>query len=190
MRVKGVTPHLADLGGGKNLLFVKVETEGGPHGWGECYTQADRDASIVAHVEGLGRYLVGRDASHITHFVHMAYNDFAAKRGAMDFWSAVSGLEQALWDIAGKRHGVPVHELLGGACRERIRVYANGWYGHGAPADYAAAGARDGGRGLHRAEVRSLSRARGAPTSRAKRRSRRWPRWPPCARPSVRRSIS
>jgi galactonate dehydratase len=55
----------------------------------------------------------------------------------MDFWSAVSGLEQALWDIAGKRHGVPVHELLGGACRERIRVYANGWYGHGSPAEYA-----------------------------------------------------
>ena len=149
MRVKGVTPYLADLGGGKNLLFVKVETEAGPHGWGECYTQADRDASIVAHVEALARYLVGRDASHITHFVHMAYNDFAAKRGAMDFWSAVSGLEQALWDIAGKRHGVPVHALLGGPCRERIRVYANGWYGHGkSPADYAALARETVGRGF------------------------------------------
>jgi galactonate dehydratase len=148
MRVKGVTPHLADLGGGKNLLFVKVETEGGPHGWGECYTQADRDASIVAHVDGLGRYLAGRDASQITHFVHMAYNDFAAKRGAMDFWSAVSGIEQALWDIAGKRHGVPVHELLGGACRERIRVYANGWYGHGAPSEYAERARATVGRGF------------------------------------------
>ena len=137
MKVSRVTPFLADLGGAKNLLFVKVETDGGPHGWGECYTQADRDRSIVAIVEALGRYLVGRDASHITHFVHMAYNDFASKRGAMDFWSAVSGIEQALWDIAGKRHGVPVHVLLGGACRERVRVYANGWYGHGMPADYA-----------------------------------------------------
>ena len=69
----------------------------------------------------------------------MAYHDFASKRGAMDFWSAVSGLEQALWDIAGKRYGVPVHALLGGPCRERIRVYANGWYGGGkTPADYAA----------------------------------------------------
>jgi len=139
MKVSRVTPFLADLGGAKNLLFVKVETSDGPHGWGECYTQADRDRSIVAIVEALGRYLVGRDAAHITHFVHMAYNDFAAKRGAMDFWSAVSGIEQALWDIAGKRHGVPVHTLLGGACRERVRVYANGWYPHGAPADYAAA---------------------------------------------------
>ena len=139
MRVSRVTPFLVDPGGSKNLLFVKVETEAGPHGWGECYTQTDRDRSILAHVEELGRYLVGRDASHITHFVHVAYHDFASKRGAMDFWSAVSGLEQALWDIAGKRHGVPVHALLGGPCRERIRVYANGWYGGGkTPADYAA----------------------------------------------------
>jgi len=66
----------------------------------------------------------------------------------MDFWSAVSGLEQALWDIAGKRHGVPVHELLGGACRERIRVYANGWYSHGKPADYAARARETLGRGF------------------------------------------
>ena len=139
LRVSRVTPFLVDLGGGKNLLFVKVETESGPHGWGECYTQADRDTSIIALVDALGRYLVGRDASHITHFLHVAYHDFAAKRGAMDFWSAVSGLEQALWDIAGKRHGVPVHALLGGPCRERIRVYANGWYGKSkTPADYAA----------------------------------------------------
>ena len=139
MKVSRVTPFLADLGGAKNLLFVKVETDGGPYGWGECYTQSDRDRSILAHVEALGRYLVGRDAAQITHFVHMAYNDFSAKRGAMDLWSAVSGIEQALWDIAGKRHGVPVHALLGGACRERLRVYANGWYPHGTPAEYAAA---------------------------------------------------
>jgi len=138
MRVTRVTPFLTDLGGAKNLLFVKVETDGGPHGWGECYTQADRDRSIVAHVEALGRYVVGRDAADITHFVHMAYHDFAGKRGAMDFWSAVSGIEQALWDIAGKKHGVPAFELLGGRCRERIRVYANGWYSGKTPADYAA----------------------------------------------------
>ena len=48
MRVSRVTPFLVDLGGGKNLCFVKVETDGGPHGWGECYTQADREADGVA----------------------------------------------------------------------------------------------------------------------------------------------
>src|SRR6266851_514384 len=149
MRVSRVTPFLADLGGGKNLCFVKVETDGGPHGWGECYTQADRDTSIVALVEAIGRYLVGRDARHITHFLHWAYHDWAAKRGAMDFWSAVSGLEQALWDIAGKRHRVPVHELLGGPCRDRVRVYANGWYGGAkTPVEYAARARDTVGRGF------------------------------------------
>jgi galactonate dehydratase len=58
----------------------------------------------------------------------MAYHDFAGKRGAMDFFSALSGLEQALWDIVGKTLDTPVYNLLGGPCREKIRVYANGWY--------------------------------------------------------------
>jgi galactonate dehydratase len=90
-------------------------------------------------VHQLGRYLTGRDAGHIRHFTHWAYHDFAAKRGAMDFWSAVSGIEQALWDLAGKRLGVPIVNLLGGPCRERIRVYANGWYsGARTPEAYAA----------------------------------------------------
>ena len=183
--VSRVTPFLADLGAGKNLCFVKVETDGGPHGWGECYTQSDRDTSVVALVEAIGRYLVGRDASHITHFVHWAYHDFAAKRGAMDFWSAVSGLEQALWDIAGKRYGVPVHALLGGPCRERVRVYANGWYGGGkTPGGLRGAGARDGGARLHRAEVRPVPRPVAHPHLARGRGARRWRPWPRCARRS------
>jgi galactonate dehydratase len=90
-------------------------------------------------VRQLGRYLVERSPLHIKHFTYMAYNDFAGKRGSMDLYSAVSGIEQALWDIAGKRFGVPVYNLLGGPCRDKIRVYANGWY-HGAktPEAYAA----------------------------------------------------
>ena len=111
----------------KNLLFVRVETEDGLHGWGECYTQADRDTQIAAHVEQLTRYVVGRDPSHIKHFTTSAYDDFIGRRGAMDYYSAVSGIELALWDIAGKRLGAPVHALLGGPCRNRLRVYANGW---------------------------------------------------------------
>src|SRR5437773_7543268 len=148
MKITAVTPFVVDPGYGKNWLFVKVETSDGLHGWGECYTQADRDQSIVAHVRQLARYLVGRDAGQIRHFTHWAYHDFAGKRGAMDFWSAVSGIEQALWDLAGKRLGVPVHTLLGGPCRERVRVYANGWYPHGPPADYAAQAKATVGRGF------------------------------------------
>ena len=138
MKITAVTPFLVDPGYGKNWLFVKVETADGLHGWGECYTQADRDQAIAAHVRQLGRYLPGRDAAQIRHFTHWAYHDFAAKRGAMDLWSAVSGIEQALWDLAGKRLGAPVVDLLGGRCRDRIRVYANGWYsGATTPEAYA-----------------------------------------------------
>ena len=111
----------------KNLLFVRLETEDGLHGWGECYTQADRDIQVEAHLRQLERYVVGWDARRIKPFTDAAYNDFAARRGAMDYYSAVSGIEQALWDLAGKRAGVPVYELLGGAVRDRMRVYANGW---------------------------------------------------------------
>ena len=75
----------------------------------------------------LERYILGWDARRIKPFTDAAYNDFAARRGAMDYYSAVSGIEQALWDLAGKRAGVPVYELLGGAVRDRLRVYANGW---------------------------------------------------------------
>jgi galactonate dehydratase len=138
MQVTAVTPFVVDPGRGKNWVFVKVDTDTGITGWGECYTQADRDQSIVVHVQQLARYLVERDPFHIKHFTHMAYHDFAGKRGAMDLFSAISGLELALWDIVGKQLGVPVYNLLGGPCRNRIRVYANGWYGGAkTPDDYA-----------------------------------------------------
>jgi galactonate dehydratase len=128
MQVTNVKTTLVDPGTGKNWLFVKVDTDAGISGWGECYTQADRDHAIAAHVNQLGRYLIGRDPFHIKHFTYMAYHDFAGKRGAMEAYAAVSGLEQALWDIVGKHLKTPVYNLLGGPCREKIRVYANGWY--------------------------------------------------------------
>ena len=110
MKITAVTPFVVDPGYGKNWLFVKVETSDGLHGWGECYTQADRDQSIVAHVRQLARYLVGRDAGQIRHFTHWAYHDFASKRGAMDFWSAVSGLDESRSRFSAKpstRNSVP-----------------------------------------------------------------------------------
>ncbi len=129
MRVTGVKTFLVHPGGGKHWLFVKVETDAGVHGWGECYTQADRDRTIALQAEQLGRYLVGRDPFAIKHFTTTMYLDWAGKRGSMEFYCALSGLEQALWDIVGKATNQPVYNLLGGPCRERIRVYANGWGG-------------------------------------------------------------
>ena len=134
MKITDVTSFIVSPGGRKNLCFVKVDTDEGVHGWGECYTQSDRDVQVTAHVEQLARYVVGRDPANIKHFLQVAYDDFASRRGAMDLYCAISGIEQAMWDINGKALGVPVHKLIGGACRDRIRVYANGWsepYKHG-----------------------------------------------------------
>ena len=131
MQITDVKHFLANPGRGKNLCFVKVETDEGIYGWGEAYTQSDRDVQITAHIDQLRRYLIGRDPRNIKHFIQWSYDDFAGRRGAMDFWCAVSGIEHALWDITGKVAGMPVHMLIGGACRDKIRVYANGWGGGG-----------------------------------------------------------
>jgi galactonate dehydratase len=124
----------------KNLIFVRVETEDGLVGWGEAYSQYDRDQAIAAQVEALGQYLVGRDAFHIRHFVQIAFDDYAQRRASLEYWCALSGIEQALWDLAGKATGQPVYNLLGGPCRQKIRVYANGWsYKMHRPDDFARA---------------------------------------------------
>jgi galactonate dehydratase len=137
MKISAVKTFLVDSGKSKNWLFVKVETDEGIHGWGEAYTQLDRDRAIELHIQQLGRYLIGRSPFNIKHFTSMAYTDFAGKRGAMDLYCAISGLEQAMWDIVGKAAGQPVYNLLGGAYREKIRVYANGWGGGGDPGQVA-----------------------------------------------------
>lgn len=127
MKVTTIQSFLIHPPIGKNLLFVKVETNEGITGWGECYTQSDRDVVIQLHIQQLARYLKDRDPFEIKRFTHMAYEDWATKRGSMELFCAVSGIEQALWDIVGKRLNQPVYNLLGGSCRKTIRVYANGW---------------------------------------------------------------
>jgi galactonate dehydratase len=137
MKVTDVKSFLVHPGSGKNWLLVKVETDEGIFGWGEAYTQADRDRSIEEHIHQIKRYLVGRDPFAIKHFTHTMYMDYAGKRGAMEFYCAVSGIEHALWDICGKATNQPVYNLLGGPCRGKIRVYANGWGGR-TPEDRAS----------------------------------------------------
>lgn len=127
MHIARITPFLVDSGGAKTWLFVKLETDDGLIGWGEAYTQADRDMAMLAHIKEMGRYLVGRSAFAIKHFTSVMHLDYAMRRPAMDWYSALSAIEHAMWDIVGKACGQPVYNLLGGPCRDRIRVYANGW---------------------------------------------------------------
>ncbi|MCF8068176.1 MAG: mandelate racemase/muconate lactonizing enzyme family protein [Desulfobacterales bacterium] len=121
----GVT---VDLGDTKNWLLIKVETDEGIHGWGECHTLLDRERSIAAYVDHIGKYFVGRNPLNIKHFTTVMYEDYADRQRSMDYFSAISGIELALWDITGKWLNTPVYNLLGGSCRDKIKVYANGWW--------------------------------------------------------------
>src|SRR5207248_10989052 len=95
----------------KNFVFVRVATDAGVVGWGEAYSQYDRDRAIAAQVEELGRYLIGRDPAHIRHFLQIAFDDYAQRRGSLELYCAISGIEQALWDIAGKVAQQPIYNL-------------------------------------------------------------------------------
>ena len=87
---------------GKNLIFVKIDTDIGITGWGECYSQSDRDTQITSHVEKIKKYLIDYNPLNIRNFILGAQRDFSNKRPSMDFWCAVSGIEIAMWDIIGK----------------------------------------------------------------------------------------
>jgi len=114
-------------------LFVRVETHGGLVGWGEA-TCEGRSETVRTAVGQLAELLVGRDALRIEdHWQVMTKGSFY--RGGPILSSAVSGLDQALWDLAGKHWDAPVHQLLGGPVRDRIRVY--GWVGGDEPAEVA-----------------------------------------------------
>src|SRR5690554_3159736 len=126
-KVRSVKTFIVDSGGSKAWLFVKVERSDGLVGWGECYTVAGRELAIASLLEQLGDQLVGRSIFSIRHFVSVAYADFAIKRGSMEYYCAISGLEIALWDLVGKATEQPIHNLLGGAVRTKVPVYANGW---------------------------------------------------------------
>jgi galactonate dehydratase len=140
MKITAVKSYTVHPGWRKNLIFVKVETDAGIHGWGEAYSQYDRDTAVTAQLEALGRYVVGRSPFDIKHFTQVAFDDYAQRRGSVELFCAISGIEQALWDVVGKVCKQPVYNLLGGRCRDRIRVYANGWsYGMKEPGDYARA---------------------------------------------------
>ncbi|RFC75337.1 galactonate dehydratase [Streptomyces sp. AcE210] len=112
-------------------MFVRVETDEGVVGWGEPVVEG-RAEPVRAAVEVLAEYLVGQDPLRIEdHWQVMTKGGFY--RGGPVLSSAVAGLDQALWDIKGKTYGQPVHQLLGGPVRERIRAYA--WVGGDEPSE-------------------------------------------------------
>jgi galactonate dehydratase len=116
-------------------LFLRIDTDAGISGWGEPVVEG-RAQTVAAAVDELADYLIGKDPRHIEDLWNVMYRG-GFYRGGPVLMSAIAGIDQALWDIKGKHHGVPVHELLGGPVRERIRVYS--WIGGDRPADTALA---------------------------------------------------
>ncbi len=106
----------------RNWIFVKVETDqAGLYGWGEA-TLEWKTKGVVGAIDDVSRLLIGEDPLRIEHLYQIMYRQYFWKVG-IEGMSAISGIEQALWDIKGKWLNVPVYELLGGRVRDRVRVY-------------------------------------------------------------------
>jgi galactonate dehydratase len=104
-------------------LFLKIHTNAGITGLGEPVLEG-RALTCKAAVEEIAPYLIGKDPRRVAHHWQAIYRH-AFYRGGPLLTSALSGIDQALWDIKGKALGVPVYELLGGRTRDRVRVYAH-----------------------------------------------------------------
>lgn len=125
MKITKITTYIVT----PRWLFLKIETDEGIFGWGEPVVEG-RAHTVAAAVDELSDYLIGQDPLQIEKHWQAMYRG-AFYRGGPILMSAIAGVDQALWDIKGKYHNAPVHQLLGGQVRDRIRVYA--WVGGDRP---------------------------------------------------------
>src|SRR5579884_1937124 len=105
----------------RNWVFVKVETDAGLTGWGEASLEW-KTRGVVGCVADLAPLILGLDPRRIEHLYQVMYRHSFFRMGVVGM-SALSGIEQACWDIWGKSLNLPVYQLLGGAVRETIRMY-------------------------------------------------------------------
>lgn len=112
-------------------LFLKIETDEGITGWGEPVIEGKAD-TVKTAVDELMESLIGKDPMHIEDHWNTMYRG-GFYRGGPILMSAISGIDQALWDIKGKYFNAPVYELMGGKARDCIKVYS--WIGGDRPSD-------------------------------------------------------
>lgn len=112
-------------------LFLAIDTDAGITGWGEPVIEGRAD-TVCAAVKELSSYLVGKDPRKINDIWQTLYRG-GFYRGGPILMSAISGIDQALWDIKGKEIGIPVYELLGGTCRDKMQTYS--WVGGDDPGE-------------------------------------------------------
>lgn len=111
--------------------FVEIITEDGCSGWGEAVLEGHAH-TVLACVEEMKDYLIGAEAGNIEDIWNVLYRA-GFYRGGGVLMSAIAGIDQALWDVKGKYYNAPVYELLGGRCREKMKVYS--WIGGDRPTD-------------------------------------------------------
>jgi galactonate dehydratase len=107
-----------------------METDEGIVGWGEPVIEGKAD-TVKAAVEEFIPFIIGKDPRNIEDLWQTMYRGFFY-RGGPEVMSAIAGIDQALWDIKGKKLGVPIYDLLGGQCRDKLKVYS--WVGGDRPA--------------------------------------------------------
>src|SRR5579859_5041144 len=106
----------------RNWVFVKVETDqAGLIGWGEASLEW-KTRAVVGAVQDISELLVGEDPHRIEHLWQIMYRQQFFKTGVVTM-SAISGIDQALYDIRAKEFGVPLYELIGGRVRDKVRMY-------------------------------------------------------------------
>lgn len=116
-------------------LFLKIETDEGICGWGEPVVEG-KAHTVQTAVEEMMDFLIGQDPQRIEDLWQLMYRGGFYRGGAI-LMSAIAGIDQALWDIKGKIYNAPVYQLLGGACRNSMRVYS--WIGGDRPIDVVKA---------------------------------------------------
>ncbi len=124
-------------------LFLKITTDDGLVGWGEPIVEG-RAFTTEAAVHELSEYIIGKDPMRIEDIWQVLYRG-GFYRGGPIHMSAIAGIDQALWDIKGKYYNAPIYDLMGGACRDKVRVYS--WIGGDRPSDILkqAQAAKDNG---------------------------------------------
>ena len=138
MKITAIKPILAD-GGARIFVFVKVETDQpGLVGWGEASLEG-KPRAVAGCLQDMEPLILGFDPRHVERCWQELYRSAFWRMGVIGL-TAISGIDQALWDIKGKELGRPVYELLGGPVRERARMYTH--FG-GATIDAAVASARE-----------------------------------------------
>jgi len=123
MKITGIKSIMAD-GGHRIVVFVKVETDQpGLIGWGEASLEG-KPRAVVGCIEDMEPMLLGQDPLRVEHCWQILYRSGFWRLGVIGL-SALSGIDQALWDIKGKELGRPVYELLGGRVRDNVRMYTH-----------------------------------------------------------------